>query len=88
MFCTQKEAPMGTTVTFGEWWYNTTYHESTKMTPYEEVYGQQPPSIVSYIGGTSKLHAINSLIHNLNVTLCALKENLAITQNHMNQHEA
>ena len=24
----------------------TTYHEATKMTPYELVYGQQPPSMV------------------------------------------
>lgn len=22
-----------------EWWYNTNYHEATKMTPYEAVYG-------------------------------------------------
>ena len=26
-----------------EWWYNTTYHEATKMTPYEVVYGNNLP---------------------------------------------
>ena len=32
-----------------EWWYNTTYHATTKMTPYEAVYGKQPPSLTYYI---------------------------------------
>eukprot|EP00253_Pinus_taeda_P002216 PITA_02216 len=37
-----------------EWWYNTNYHEATMMTPYEVVYGQLPPSPISYIPGYSK----------------------------------
>eukprot|EP00253_Pinus_taeda_P029747 PITA_29747 len=37
-----------------EWWYNTNYHATTKMTPYEAVYGQLPPSPTSYILGCSK----------------------------------
>eukprot|EP00253_Pinus_taeda_P036585 PITA_36585 len=32
-----------------KWWYNTNYHATTKMTPYEAVYGQIPPSPTSYI---------------------------------------
>ena len=32
-----------------EWWYNTNYHATTNMTPYEAVYGQLPPSPTSYI---------------------------------------
>jgi len=28
-----------------EWWYNTNYHATTKMTPYEAVYGQLPPVV-------------------------------------------
>jgi hypothetical protein len=38
-----------------EWWYNTSYHTTTKMTPYETMYGQQPPTITSYLPGTSKV---------------------------------
>jgi hypothetical protein len=38
-----------------EWWYNTSYHTATRMTPFEEVYGQNPPSILSYLLGTSKV---------------------------------
>ena len=37
-----------------EWWYNTTYHEVSKMTPYEAIYWKQLPSITSYCPGNSK----------------------------------
>jgi hypothetical protein len=32
-----------------EWWYNTTYHTSTKMTPFEALYGYPPSSIKEYV---------------------------------------
>jgi hypothetical protein len=32
-----------------EWWYNTSYHTTTRMTPFEAVYGKNPPSVLSYI---------------------------------------
>jgi hypothetical protein len=37
-----------------EWWYNTKYHEETKMTLYQVVYGKQPPSITSFLPKASK----------------------------------
>lgn len=45
MFCIRKEATVDSVVTFGRWWYNSTYHEATKMEPYDVVYDQQPPVI-------------------------------------------
>jgi hypothetical protein len=38
-----------------EWWYNTLYHTTTRMTPFEVVYGQKPPLVLSYFPGVSKL---------------------------------
>jgi hypothetical protein len=38
-----------------EWWYNTSYHIATRMTPFEEEYGQNPPSLISYFRGVSKV---------------------------------
>jgi hypothetical protein len=42
-----------------EWWYNTSYHTTTRMTPFEAVYGQKPPSVLSYLPGISKVQAVD-----------------------------
>lgn len=41
-----------------EWWYNTSFHSTSKMTPYEIVYGVPPPQLISYILGTTKIQAV------------------------------
>jgi hypothetical protein len=66
-----------------KWWYNTSYHTTTKMTPHETIYGQQPPKITSYLPSTSKVHAIDKLLQGREVTLAALKDNLHMAQNRM-----
>jgi hypothetical protein len=38
-----------------EWWYNTYYHTTTRMTPFVAVYGQKPPLDLSYILGVLKV---------------------------------
>ncbi|WVZ14850.1 hypothetical protein V8G54_012416 [Vigna mungo] len=39
-----------------EWWYNTTYHTTTKATPYEIImYGQPPPIYIPYLTREFKL---------------------------------
>jgi hypothetical protein len=55
------------------------------MTPFEAVYGQNPPSILSYIPGVSKVRAVekNIIVHE--AILCALKDNLVMAQNRMKQ---
>lgn len=46
-------------LTLADWWYNTTYHGSTGMTPFEVVYGQPPILHVPCIMGDSKVEAVN-----------------------------
>jgi hypothetical protein len=41
-----------------EWWYNTSYHTTTRMTPFEEVYGKNPSSVLSYMPGVSKVQEV------------------------------
>jgi hypothetical protein len=38
-----------------EWWYNTSYHTTTHMTPFEQVYRKTPPSVLPYMSGVSKV---------------------------------
>ncbi|CAH9141087.1 unnamed protein product [Cuscuta epithymum] len=39
---------------WAEYWFNTNYHSSLKSTPYQALFGQQPPSIIRGRGGSTK----------------------------------
>ena len=55
------------------------------MTPYEVVYGQPPPSLTSYLPGSSKVQAIDSTLAQREQLLQTLKDNLAQAQHRMKQ---
>lgn len=40
---------------WAEHWYITTWHSSTKLTPYQALYERPPPHILSYIPHTAKV---------------------------------
>jgi hypothetical protein len=66
-----------------EWWYNTSYHKTTRMTPFEVVYGQKPPSVLSYLLGALKVLAVDLTLTYQEAILHTLKENLFMAQNCM-----
>jgi hypothetical protein len=68
-----------------EWWYNTSYHISTHMTPFEVVYRKNPPLIISYLLGVLKVQEVDQTLTVRESILCTLKENLVMAQNHMKQ---
>ena len=70
---------MGQVVT--EWWYNTSFHTATKMTPFMELYGYHPPSITSYVTENSKVQAVEDHIEHQQKVLQLLKDNLNLAQN-------
>ena len=70
-----------------EWWYNISYHTTTKMTPYEIMYGKQPPTVTSYLLGTSKVQVIDKLLQGRAATLAALKDNIHMAKNRMKQQD-
>lgn len=39
-------------LTIAEWCYNTTFHTSIGMTPFQALYGFSPPRLMPYIPGT------------------------------------
>jgi hypothetical protein len=51
-------------ILLGEWWYNTTYHTSTKMFAFEALYGYLAPSISYFLQDKSKVHVIESHMEN------------------------
>ena len=84
-FASEKQHQWVQWFPFAKWWYNTTYHAATKMNPYEAFYGKQPLSLTSYLQGTSKVQAVETLLQQSEWTLATLKDNLAMAQNRMKQ---
>jgi len=68
-----------------EWWYNTYYHTTTHMTPFEVVYGKNPPLFLSYLPDVSKVQVVDQTLTVREAILHTLKENLFMAQNHMKQ---
>jgi hypothetical protein len=84
-FASEKQHQWAQWLPLAEWWYNTTYHTTTCMTPFEAVYGQKPPSVLSYLPGTSKVQAVDQTLTVREDILRTLKENLVMAQNRMKQ---
>jgi hypothetical protein len=55
------------------------------MTPFEVVYGQNPPSFLSYFPGVSKVQVVDQMLTVREAILHTLKENLVMAQNCMKQ---
>jgi hypothetical protein len=55
------------------------------MTPFEVVYGQKPPPVLSYLPGTSKVQAIDQTLIVQEDILRTLKENLVMEHNRLKQ---
>jgi hypothetical protein len=68
-----------------EWWYTISYHTTTHMNPFEAVYGKNPPSVLSYFPGVSKVQEVDQTLTVREAILHTLKENLVMAQNHMKQ---
>jgi len=61
-FAFEKQHQWAQWLPLSEWWYNTTYHIATRMTPFEAVYGQKPLPILSYLPSTSKVQAVDQTL--------------------------
>ena len=70
---------------WAELWYNTTYHASTGMTPFQALYGCLPPQIPIYHNGMSSVHEVDQSLEARDELLRQLKINLETSINHMKQ---
>ena len=55
------------------------------MTPFEVIYGQNPPSVISYILGISKVQQVDQTLTVFMAILRTLKENLVMAHNFIKQ---
>jgi hypothetical protein len=68
-----------------EWCYNTSFHTTTKMTPFMSLYGYHPPPITSSLKEKSKVQVVEDHIKHQQQVLQLLKDNLTLVQIRMKQ---
>uniref|UniRef100_A0A2N9GX58 Integrase catalytic domain-containing protein n=1 Tax=Fagus sylvatica TaxID=28930 RepID=A0A2N9GX58_FAGSY len=61
---------------WAEFCYKTSWHSAIKRTPFEVVYGREPPSLVTYVPGTAKVAAVEDELLQRDLVLANLKENI------------
>ncbi|CAN1810938.1 Transposon Tf2-11 polyprotein [Linum perenne] len=70
---------------FAEWWYNTNYHSSLNLTPFEALYGY-PPSVFDLQDPKSTtIAAVEDKLQHQQEVISELRNNLARAQNRQKQ---
>ena len=70
-------------LSLAEFWFNSNFHTSLKLTPFEALYGFSPPTLQSYVLGITRMDALDSLLCQREAVLAALRSNLAAAQERM-----
>ena len=70
-----------------EWWYNTSYHNASQMTPYEEFYGHTPPILLPYTPSSSPVQEVDMVLRNRHQILHILQDNIHMAKTCM-KHQA
>lgn len=71
---------------WAEVWYNSSYHHSTKTTPFQAVYGRSSPEIIDYRPGDSMVEAMDTLLMERKRMLAELQHNLHTAQERMKRY--
>ena len=66
-----------------EFWFNTNFHVSLKMTHFEALYGFAPPWPLDYNPGTTKVDSVEVHLKTRQQLISLLKQNLVAAQERM-----
>ncbi|KAI0516451.1 hypothetical protein KFK09_009130 [Dendrobium nobile] len=61
---------------WAEYWYNTSFHSATKMTPFKVLYGRDPPHLVHYSHSSTPVSAVDQHLKERDQVLEELKRHL------------
>ena len=70
-------------IPLAEWWYNTSIHASTKLSPFEAVYGYPPPKLLPFTEGTTRVQEVENTLKSREQILSLLRSNLQHAQDKM-----
>ena len=66
-----------------EFWFNSSFHTSLQLTPFEALYGFPLPKLQGYMPSTTRVDALDSLLRQRQAVLDTLKVHLATAQARM-----
>lgn len=85
-FVLEQPTKWSTYLLWAELCYNTSYHSSLLMSPFEAVFGKPPPVLSSYVLGSSTIEAVDHWLFDRDEVLHALRDNLRRAQIRMKAH--
>lgn len=72
-------------LSLAEFWYNTSYQSTIRMTPFEAMYGITPPIHIPYIPNYSEVATVDIFLRDRETAIDILKQNLTRAANRMKQ---
>ena len=73
-------------LSWAEFCYNTSWHSTIRRTPFEVVYGREPPSLLAYVPGTARVAVVEEELIRRDEVLKELKQNLKAAQEQMKKN--
>ncbi|KAL4366769.1 hypothetical protein GQ457_05G003480 [Hibiscus cannabinus] len=70
-------------VPWAEYCYNTSYHTALGATPFQLVYGRNPPRLLSYVAGSTRIDAVDKALQNRDELLQNARDRLLQAQQQM-----
>uniref|UniRef100_A0A2N9EXV4 RNA-directed DNA polymerase n=1 Tax=Fagus sylvatica TaxID=28930 RepID=A0A2N9EXV4_FAGSY len=71
---------------WAEYCYNTGWHSAIRKTPFEAVYGREPPTLLTYVLGSARVASVEEELLQRDQVLKILKDNLKNAQVRMKQN--
>jgi hypothetical protein len=71
---------------WAEFRYNTCFHSSLGMTPFQALYGKEPPSLYRYATDSNDSPEVQQILSGRDVLLAQLRANLTKAQQRMKDH--
>ncbi|CAJ2635756.1 unnamed protein product [Trifolium pratense] len=84
-FVTDQPKTWSNWISWAEYWFNTSYHNSSGKTPYEVLYGRVPPVITRWVKGETRVEAVQKELEDRDEALRQLREQLQKAQDRMAQ---